>query len=338
MRAKGISYDTGLIRPGGTSRPRFDPDEVRRELAIIRDDLHCTAVRVIGGDAERLELAASYAADLGLEVWFSPYPLELDEEEALALFADCAGRAERIRRRGARVVFVTGAELCLMLRGFLPGATLEERTARLLADGDGLPARIAPLSAEVNAFLGRAVTAVRERFSGPVTYASVQLERVDWTPFDIVSVDLYRSAEVAGRFADGVRQIVAQGKPVAVTEFGSAAYRGAADLGARFMEVADLDATGAPTRLNAAYVRDENAQATYIRELLEIFDAGGVDSAFVFLFRLDGWPHRPDPRDDLDAASPAIVKVLENATGTTYPGLPWEPKAAFHTVAEAYAR
>ncbi|MFD2399433.1 hypothetical protein ACFSVJ_25425 [Prauserella oleivorans] len=45
MRARGISYDTGLVRNGKTSRARCDPGVVRRELEIIRDDLHCTAVR-----------------------------------------------------------------------------------------------------------------------------------------------------------------------------------------------------------------------------------------------------------------------------------------------------
>jgi hypothetical protein len=41
MRAKGIAYDTGFIYKGSVSRERFDPGVVRRELAIIRDDLHC---------------------------------------------------------------------------------------------------------------------------------------------------------------------------------------------------------------------------------------------------------------------------------------------------------
>jgi len=43
------------------------------------------------------------------------------------------------------------------------------------------------------------VAAVRERFGGRVTYAAIPLERVDWAPFDIVSVELIRSAEVAGK-------------------------------------------------------------------------------------------------------------------------------------------
>ncbi len=72
MRAKGITYDTGFVRDGRNSRERFDPALAERELRIIRDDLHCNAVRVTGGDPDRLELAATLAADLGLEVWFSP--------------------------------------------------------------------------------------------------------------------------------------------------------------------------------------------------------------------------------------------------------------------------
>lgn len=339
MRARGISYDTGFVRNGKSSRERFDPDVVKRELEIIRDDLHCTAVRVIGGDPERLEVAATYAADLGLEVWFSPYPLELTTEETLALFADCAERAERIRRRGAEVVFVTGAELSLMNKGFLPGETHEDRLEQLLAQRDRLAEQVGELSARVNHFLADAVARVRERFGGRLTYAALQLERVDWAPFDIVGVDLYRSAEVADRFAEGVRTLVAQGKPVAITEFGTAAYRGAGDRGGRVLEVLELDReTGAPVRLDGAYVRDEPGQAAYLRELLEIYDAAGVDSAFVFLFALDDFPHRPDgdPRDDLDLASPGIVKVLDNRLGDTYPGMRWEPKAAFTALAEYY--
>ena len=97
MRAKGMTYDTGFVGRAGNSREGFDPHLVRRELAIIRDDLHCNAVQITGGDPERLELAARHAAELGLEVWFSPYPIDLTIAEILTLFADCAQRAERLR-------------------------------------------------------------------------------------------------------------------------------------------------------------------------------------------------------------------------------------------------
>jgi hypothetical protein len=337
MRGKGISYDTGFISRGRNAREPFDPEVVKRELQIIRDDLHCNTVRVMGGDPERLELAATYAADLGLEVWFSPYPLELTTDELLSLFADCAERAERLRRRGAEVVFVTGAELSLMNKGFLPGGTFDERF-ELLNEPHRLRELIPEVTARVNEFLAKAAALVRERFGGKVTYAAIQhFEGVDWTRFDIVSVDLYRSIEVADRFAEGVRALVAQGKPVAITEFGAATYRGAGDRGARGLEIVEYDKdTGAPVRLNGEHVRDEEGQARYLLELLEVFEAGGVDSAFVFTFALHGYLHRPDgdPREDLDLASYGIVKVLEDRHGEAYPDMAWEPKTAFRVLAE----
>jgi len=344
MRGKGITYDTGFVVHGANSREHFDPKVVERELRIIRDDLHCTAVRVSGGDPERIELVAGFAVDLGLEVWFSPYPLEATADEMLTLFADCAERAERLRRRGGEIVFVTGAEMSIMNQGFLPGTTVGDRLA-LLSEPDRVRAMIGEVGARVNEFLGKAATVVRERFGGKITYASVPLDRVDWTPFDFVSLDMYRSAEIADRFAEtfaeGMRGLAALGKPVAITEFGSASYRGAGDRGAHGLEIVEHDKdTQAPTRLDGEYVRDEAGQAAYLRELLEVFDTTGVDSAFVFIFALYDHPHRPDgdPREDLDLASYGIVKVFEDRHGDTYPDMPWEPKAAFTTVAEHYRR
>lgn len=341
MRARGMTYDTGFAATGRTSRASFDPAVVRRELAIIRDDLHCNAVQIIGGDPDRLETAAAYAAELGLEVWFSPYPLDLPAGEILALLTDCAERAERIRAMGAEVVFVTGVELSIMNPGFLPGGTVDERLGLLLNEPpDRRQERIAEVNARLGDFLATAVPAVRARFGGRLTYCAIPFERVDWALFDIMSVELIRSAQVAGRYREGVRTLVAQGKPVAITGFGAATYRGAADIGARAMEIVEYDPdTGDPVRLDGAYVRDEAGQAEALREVLEIFDTEGVDGAFVFLFALDGFRHRPggDPRLDLDLASPGIVKVLDGRDGVTYPGLPWEPKEAFAAVAERYA-
>lgn len=338
MRKKGITYDTGWVRDGQNSRKCFDPEIVKREFQIIRDDLHCNAVRISGGDPERLEHAAAFAVELGLEVWFSPYPLELTAEALLSLFADCAERAERLRGRGGEIVFVAGAELSLMNKGFLPGDTIASRVG-LLSQPQRLREQLIEASDRINAFFAKAVPLVRDRFGGRMTYAAIPPERnIDWTPFDIVSVDLYRSAAVADRFAQGVRALVAQEKPVAITEFGTAAYQGAGDVGAHALAIVEYSDTGAPVRLNGTYVRDEAGQAAYLRELLEIFEAEGIDSAFVFIFALNDHVHRPngDPRDDLDLASYGIVKVLENRCGDTYPGMPWEPKAAFFELAKCY--
>lgn len=98
----------------------------------------------------------------------------------LDLFADCAERAEALKRGGAEVVLVTGSEYTTFGLGYLPGDT----------------------------------------------YAAAPWETVDWTPFDLVGVDAYRAAYNADHFADEMRAHFAHGKPVAVTEFGTCAYRG----------------------------------------------------------------------------------------------------------------
>ncbi|MEU7481816.1 hypothetical protein AB0A63_37970 [Lentzea sp. NPDC042327] len=326
MRGKGIAYSTGFVLKGENSLPVFDPEAVRRDLRVIRDELHCTAVHLVGGDPDRLERAARWAAELGLEVWFSPYPLELTAQQLTALLADCAERAERVRADGAEVVFVTGVELSIMNRGFTPGDDVLDRVGQLL----GNPARMAEAATRLNEFLADAVTRVREVFHGRVTYAAIPFERVDWDLFDVVSLELIRSAEVADRYAEGIRSVVAQGKPVAITGFGTAAWRGSGAVAPRSMEIVEHDRDGRPVGIKAGYERDEDEQARYLREVLAVLEVERVDSAFVYLFALNDFPHRPgDPRRDLDMASPGIVKVREDGS--------WEPKAAFAAVAEHYA-
>jgi hypothetical protein len=181
MRGKGITYDTGFINAGVSTREPFDPEVVGREMRVVRGDLHCNAVRVTGGDPDRLEVAATHAAEAGLEVWFSPFTCGLTTGELLDLLADCAERAERLRRQGAEVVLLTGSELSLFNVGFLPGDTLDDRL-RLLRAPQRLRQLLVEVPARVNDFLGKAVDLVRERFGGKVSYASLPFEGVDWTP------------------------------------------------------------------------------------------------------------------------------------------------------------
>jgi hypothetical protein len=63
------------------------------------------------------------------------------------------------------------------------------------------------LGVRINAFLRDAAATVRERFQGKLIYASIQFEQVNWTPFDMVTFELIRSAEVADRFRDAVRTL-----------------------------------------------------------------------------------------------------------------------------------
>ncbi|MFD7491031.1 hypothetical protein ACFV8T_01175 [Streptomyces sp. NPDC059832] len=337
MRAFGINYDTGFTSGGTTTHEPFLPDIVQREMRVIREDLHCDAVRITGGHADRLETAARAAADAGLEVWYSPFTNGLTQDGLLAFLTDAAERAERLRRDGARIVFLTGSEVTLFTDGFLPGDTFQERAANL-ADPAAFRALLPRLHATFNAFLARVVTEVRARFGGPIGYASVAFEGVDWTPFDVAATDAgYRDATNADTFSDALRAQVEQGKPFGVTEFGCGTFRGAADLGGHGDSVVEWSEHARPVRMAAGTVRDEQEQATYVRELLDVYDAAGVDAAFVYTFsRRDlATTARHDPERDFDAASFGVVRVLPpGAAEGPYAELGWEPKAAFHVMAE----
>lgn len=355
MKRRGVCYDVGRVMWGQNWRPEFSPAESRRELQIIRDDLHCNAVRICGQDIERLLTVGQDALDQGLEVWLSPELWDHSPEETIAYIAIAAEQAEQLRPLGPdQLVLSVGSESTLFMSGIVEGNSVFER---LEHPSFWEHVRSGAHNAPLNAFLAEANERVRAVFRGSVTYASVPFEAVDWSNFDFVSVDLYREARIRDGFADILQRFLVHDRPVAITEFGCCTYRGAADAGGRGFAI--LDITGGrdstPARLNGEYVRDEGEQSRELSELIRIFEAAGVDAAFVMTFVSPLNPCSGDPMYDLDMASYSLVKSYggrlgplgtahpdapweRERCGTTYPDMPWEPKESFRAVAAAYAR
>lgn len=84
MNRKGVNDDIGTHLGNWNSRPVFDLTVARRELEIIRNDLHCNAVRISRQEVERLTQATPIAQEMGLEVWFSPLLYDKSADETLA--------------------------------------------------------------------------------------------------------------------------------------------------------------------------------------------------------------------------------------------------------------
>jgi hypothetical protein len=355
MNRRGVCYDVGRVMMGQSWRPVFDTDQMHRELEIIKEDLHCNAVRICGQDIDRLTSVGRDALEQGLEVWLSPELWDHSPEETLEYVVEVARQAEELRRGGRdQVVFSVGTELTLFMRGILEGDTFIERFRHPSFEEK---IRSGEHNAPLDAFLARVNEAVRQVFKGNVTYASVPLESVDWSRFDLVSVDLYRDARIRDRFSDLLRRYFDHGRPVVITEFGCCTYRGAADAGGMGWAIVDLDIAEdgkRPPELNGIYVRDEGEQARELTEVLTIFEGAGVEGAFVFTFVAPTSPTSEDPRFDLDMASYALVKSFgsqfgdlpsgfsnvpwdASRSGMAYPDLPWEPKESFRAVAEFYA-
>jgi hypothetical protein len=343
MRNYGINYDTGLTADGHRTRERFDETLVRRELQIIAGDLHATAVRVSGDDPQRLARAGQHALSAGLELWFSPVPVNLEPGALPGYFARCARQAERLRRAAeGRVVLVLGCEISLWCAGFLPGG--DSVLGRIATVTDPALGAKPDLMEAMGSGLERArrahrdiVRAAREEFAGPVTYAAGPWETVDWELFDLVSVDLYRDSTNAASYPDALRSYTRFGKPVAVTEFGCCTYRGAARRGGLGWMITDENSD--PPVIPGTYERDEEEQVRHLHDMLAVYEAENIDSAFWFTFAGFESPRHPtDPHRDLDLASYGVVAVLTHERGTTYPDMAWEPKQVFGALAAAYAR
>jgi hypothetical protein len=316
MDIKGVCYDTGRAYGGGfVTRRVFDPAMTRRELQIIRDDLHCNAVRFQGTDISRLTTAATDALKLGgLQVWLSPELFKKSREATLAYLVRAAAAAEPLREQfPGHLVFCVGTESSLFTKGLVPGRTVNQRIASIRRAG----LRSGPYAQQLQAFLAEANDKVRKVFHGPLTYASTPFEVVDWSLFDFIGVDLYRNSKNERRYTETIRRYVGRGKPVVNTEFGHSSYRGDRPGQMEFGEADTLSVLlhriplagrlVRPRLKRGSHARDEEQQARELTETLGILDAEGADGAFIWTFA-DPWlTHSADPRHDLDMTSTALV-------------------------------
>lgn len=328
MNRKGVSYDVGRVLMDDNWRPTFDPKVIRREVDIIRDDLHCNAIRICGLDIDRLLTAGEYALSRGLEVWLSPEMWDKSQEATLVYVARAAERAETLRQRWpGKLILSVGSELTLFSQGIIEGKNVFDRLTRPSFWGDIMAGKH---NAPLNAYLSGLRGAASKAFHGPLTYFSVPFETIDWELFDFVGVDHYRDARVRDSYGQMIGRYRAIGKPVIIGEFGCCTFRGADLLGANgfmitfgmlegvlgpnqkfpklFMDMAHI----AP-RVDGHYIRDEELQARELSDQLGVLDAAGVDGAFVFTFVTPNSPYRPNPRYDTDMANFSLVKSFATA-------------------------
>lgn len=328
MNRKGVCYDVGRVLMGGNWRPKFDPDTARRELGIIKNDLHCSAVRICGFDLDRLETAGAEALSQGLEVWLSPEMWDRSQGETTDYIATAAERAEGLRRRWpGRLVFSVGSELSLFSQGMIEGKNVFDRMSRPSIWRDVMAGKH---NGPLGAYLSHLVDAARGSFEGPLTYFSLPFEAVDWKQLDFVGVDHYRDARARDSYGPTIGRYTASGKPVIVGEFGCCTFRGADLLGANGFVISFgmmeellgpsqklpkvfLDMAHVPPRVDGHYIRDEALQAHELDDQLGVLDRAGVEGAFVQTFVVPNSPDRPDPRYDSDMANFSLVKSFPDA-------------------------
>lgn len=319
MDIRGISHHTDGV-----------PEEAAaRDMRVIREDLHCTAVMLIGADTERQGAAARAALEAGLDVWVRPQPENPPVAGRLEHLAATARMAEELRLdHPGRVTLMVGTEFSLTSPGLLPGASDFARLQFVVR-----PWLRRPFERRMNrrlaALLTAALDVAREDFGGPVTYGAGGWEEVDWSGFDLAGVNLYRFGTDADAYERRLDALLSgSAKPLVITEFGCGAHDGADLRGAGSFLAVNWFAD--PPRLRRGTARNEAVQAGYLDALLGLYRERGVHGAFVFTFAMPDFPHSENPVYDLDAAGFGVVRTAEDDPSS------WEPKEAFHTVARRY--
>ena len=347
-------------------RPDFDPNTVSREIEIIKNDLHCNAIRVTGLDINRLVVATEIALKQGLEVWLCPTMWDKKQDQTLSHIKMVAESAEKLRREYPEsLVLVVGGELTLFMQGIVEGKNVVERMTKLMTkyrqqeNSAGKTNYVDSISRIQNgehnkilrAYLQETVASVKEVFHGKITYASLLWESVDWNLFDYVAVDHYRAERVKDQYAEMLKPALEFGKPVVVTEFGMPTYQGAeingAGLGGNIIDnkslalhyMLPLFGRFIRPKLIGSHKRDEGLQARELLDQLSVLDEAGVYGAFVSVFVSQIHPYDENPKYDLDMASLSLVKTYSRGRhGATYPDMSWEPKESFGAVADYYAK
>jgi hypothetical protein len=319
LQIRGISYTVTTM----------DAEVLRRDFRAIAGDLHCTTVMLIVTDPPTQIRAAEYALDAGLDVYLRPYLEDQPRSALLAHLTAAATVAEELRgRHPGRVTLLLGSEFSLTSPGMIPGPRVFIRLQLLIRWRRFFDRRI---TRKLNDLLAAALSTARRSFHGPITYAAGYWEQVDWSDFDLIGVNLYRfgpdPAAYRRRLDDLLRDAA---KPVVVTEFGCGAFTGAERRGPGSFLIVNWFTD--PPKIKDGYVRNELTQADYLGELIDLYTDRGVHGCFVFTFSMPDFPHRADPRYDLDMAGFGVVKLLPEEPAR------WTPKAAFHAVAARYAK
>jgi hypothetical protein len=335
LRAVTYNVGTDEVGGGGLSRLRWDRGLMRGELDAVRDGLYVDAVSIFGTRHDRLADTAGHALRHGLHVAVQPRLYDRPPTEVLDHLAAAARDAERLRERHTReVLLILGCEHVLFTPGITPGADFFARIEHLSSGTADLPA----IMSRLNAFLAEAVAVARRHFRGRISYAAVAgLESVDWNPFDIVGIDYYDHRPSRENHLAALTEYQRWNKPVAAWEFGCATFTGAPEMGGMGWNIVDY--TVDPPVIRDGYVRDEQAQARHLANMIETFQRASLFAAAPYTFIAPAAPHLPaDPQHDYDTASFALCATLRRHPADDASPYVRRPKAAYHALAHAYRR
>ncbi len=326
----GIKYDLGAeLARNEITRPTSHEPFYRDELTAIRDQLHATSVNLYGSDPDQIIAGLEIAADLGFDISLQTRLNFLPQSEMIDRLTAVAIEAERTRAEGIPVVLDVGCEYLLFADGLIEGDDFFEKLDVISSGDVDWEAIIGRMAAMLQSLADTA----RAHFGGPITYADTPDMTFAWDAFDIISIDHYLDSATRPTYVETIDSLAATGKPVWVAEFGSTPWRGASDAGGMAWDIVDYTAN--PPEIVDGIVRDEDDQARAIIDTLEYIGHSQAERAYLYEFITTGSTRDSDPRYDYDLTGYGIVSTWGPGHDQAYDTTGhWEPKVAFHHLAE----
>jgi len=267
LRIKGMNYKIDR---------RLDACEIEESLNVIRHELGCNSIKIVGGYEDLMVMGAEFAFEDGFdEVILNPrYEMVRPRDqnihitEHISRIIAFSKTADELNERHGGIVLCVGDELTHSVRGIAEAATYQERVEENIRLGWENQAP------KENSYLKDIVDGVRVNFRGRITYASSQAmwKYIKWRElgFDIIAPHLYFATEwyTEREFLQSISQLRSLGKPLYMSEFGASSYVGASRWGGDAWRHYQ----------NEAYSPEEQAQ--YIIKSMDLYVQGRVDGVF----------------------------------------------------------
>ena len=253
-------------------------EEIKESLTVIRNELRCTAIRIIS-DYEDTVLQATR---LALEQQFDKILVspryrrvapdnDTDIEEHARRVIAFSEKVEATRGNSNSLILAVGNELTLDVRGIYDGTTMGDRVEQIrLNQGKK------EFDDRLNLYLKKIIEGVRKNYRGKITYCQTNYENVNWKDlgFDVVGMNRYfmPAIETEQKYIGQIGSLKDFGKPVYITETGSATYEGVGLYGG-----------GAWHRYKGEPYSQEE-QAKNIAKNIELISKGGADAVFLLSF------------------------------------------------------
>ena len=267
---KGLAFIVG-IGPWRDNFPYISEDEMVESLTIIRKELGCNAIKIVGDDKDQITKCTMLALEDFDVVLATPRYINATPDEALPKLSEVA----KSLPDSEKVVLGVASEMTIDMKGVLNGTTYDERAVEL--DVTGLSEK---QQRKLNDILKLFEREVRKNFRGKVTYIAETRDKVEWNEigFDIICYDEYFGSRWMNKssYLNKIRQdrALSPSKPMYVSEFGFATFEGCIDWGGGGWRQAHFNPV----------VYSQEAQASALDTNLQMLSQANVDGAFLWGF------------------------------------------------------